>query len=220
MANIDFIPNLHQSTKRNYVERMVDHDKATCAMAAKKWGVDYWDGDRGTGYGGYHYDGRWRPVADAMAKHYCLSAENRVLDVGCGKAFLLYELTQSVPGISVAGVDVSEYALENAKREIREELKLASASELPFKNSSFDLVISLNTLHNLLVPDLFSALHEIERVSSEDSYIVVESYRSEQEKVNLMCWQLTCEGFYRPEEWEWIFSQAGYTGDHGFIYFE
>ena len=220
MDELNFLTSIHTSTKRDYVKRVVEYDKADCARIAAEWGYDYWDGDRGTGYGGYHYDGRWRPVADAMAKHYCLTAENRVLDVGCGKAFLLYELTQSVPGISVAGVDISEYALENAKREIREELKLASASELPFEDSSFDLVISLNTLHNLLVPDLFSALHEIERVSSEDSYIVVESYRSEQEKVNLMCWQLTCESFYRPEEWEWIFSKAGYTGDHGFIYFE
>jgi ubiquinone/menaquinone biosynthesis C-methylase UbiE len=220
MAYIDFIPKLHNSTKRNYVERMVEDDKAACATLAKQWGYDYWDGDRSTGYGGYHYDGRWRPVAEAIAEHYGLNAESRVLDVGCGKAFLLYEITQAVPGISVAGIDVSEYGIENSKPEIKEFLEVADATKIPFEDQSFDLVISLNVLHNLVLPDVFASLKEIERVGRGEKYLVVESYRSEQEKVNLMCWQLTCEAFFRPEEWEWVFQQAGYTGDHGFIYFE
>jgi ubiquinone/menaquinone biosynthesis C-methylase UbiE len=220
MAYIDFIPKLHNSTKRNYVERMVEDDKAACATLAKQWGYDYWDGDRSTGYGGYHYDGRWRPVAEAIVKHYGLNAESRVLDVGCGKAFLLYEITQAVPGISVTGIDVSDYGIENAKPEIRAFLEVGDATELPFTDQSFDLVISLNVLHNLVLPDVFASLKEIERVGRGEKYLVVESYRSEREKVNLMCWQLTCEAFFRPEEWEWVFVQAGYTGDHGYIYFE
>lgn len=94
------------------------------------------------------------------------------------------------------------------------------AKELPFDDHSFDLVISINTLHNLRCFDLERALREIQRVGKKHKYIVVESYRNEVEKVNLLYWQLTCESFYSPEEWEWWFQKTGYTGDHSFIYFE
>jgi protein-L-isoaspartate(D-aspartate) O-methyltransferase len=220
MAEIDFIPSVHQSTSRNYLERMVEHDKAKAATLAKQWSFDYWDGDRSTGYGGYAYDGRWRPVAEAMAAHYRLGPESRILDVGCGKAFLLYEFTQVVPGISVAGIDISAYAIENGKPEIRANLEVGNANALPYPDNSFDLVYSLNTIHNLPIFDLFRSLREIERVGARDKYVVSESYRTEQEKVNLMCWQLTCEAFFRPEEWRWVLDESGYTGDYGFIYFE
>lgn len=220
MAYIDFIPAVHQATKRNYVERMVEHDKAAIAEISKLWGYDYWDGDRSTGYGGYYYDGRWRPVAEAMADHYGLTSESRVLDVGCGKGFLLFEFTQVVPGISVAGIDISSYAIDNAKPEIMDKLTVGPADELPYEDDEFDLVYSINTIHNLSIYGVFSSLSEMERVGRKDKYLVTESYRTEQEKVNLMCWQITCEAFFRPEEWAWIFERSGYTGDHGLIYFE
>jgi ubiquinone/menaquinone biosynthesis C-methylase UbiE len=155
-----------------------------------------------------------------MAKHYGLKAGDRVLDVGCGKAFLLYDLTQAVPGLTVAGLDISDYAIEHAREEVRPFLKAGHARELPFPDQSFDLVISINTLHNLYCFDLDSGLREIERVGRGNKYICVESYRNEEEKVNLLYWQLTCESFYTPEEWLWWFKQTGYTGDHSFIYFE
>ena len=219
MAYIDFIPAIHQSTKRNYVERMSE-GKAKVSEISKKFGFDYWDGDRSTGYGGYHYDGRWRPVAEAMVEHYGLTADSSILDVGCGKGFLLFEFTQVLPGITVSGIDISSYAIENAKPEIKEFVEVCDAKSLPFETDQFDFVFSLNTLHNMQIHHMFSALEEIERVSKKDKYLVVESYRTEEEMVNLMCWQFTCEEFQRPEEWKWIFDKAGYTGDYGLIYFE
>jgi SAM-dependent methyltransferase len=220
MAYLDFITGLHTSSKRNYLQRVCEDDKAACATLAKQWDVDYWDGDRSTGYGGYNYDGRWQPVAKKMAEHYGLRAGNRVLDVGCGKAFLLYDFTLAVEGIEIAGIDISSYAIAHAKEEARPYLDVGNANHLPYPDNSFDLVYSINTLHNLYVFDLMAALKEIERVSRGGKYVVVESYRTEQEKVNLMYWQLTCESFYTPDEWEWVFAQAGYTGDHGLIFFE
>lgn len=221
MAVIDFITRLHTATKRDYVGRVTEHDKAECAAVAKRWGAEYWDGPRQYGYGGYRYDGRWRPVAEAMARHYGLKAGDRILDVGCGKAHLLYEFTQAVPGIEVAGVDVSAYGLEHAKEEVRPYLRLADAASLPFEDASFDFVFSFNTLHNLRIDALFAALREIQRVGKgERKYIVVESYRNEREKANLLYWQLTCESFFDTEEWAWIHQQCGYVGDHGFIFFE
>src|SRR5262245_26970662 len=220
MPEIDFVNILHTATKRNYVQRVVDYDKAACAEVAIQYGKDYWDGDRPYGYRGMRYDGRWRPVAQNMVRHYGLKAGNRVLDVGCGKGFLLYEFTQAVPGIEIAGLDISAYALENSKEEVRPFLHQANANQLPFPDRSFDLVISLTTLHNLYCYDLDKALREIERVGRKHKYLVVEAYRSEEEKANLLYWQLTCAAFCTPGEWEWWFRQTHYTGDYSFIYFE
>ena len=220
MAYVDFLSPIHKQTQRDYVARVNEYPKAEAAKLAKQFGKDYWDGDRKVGYGGYSYDGRWRAVADAMAEHYGLKAGDRVLDVGCGKAFLLYDLTQAVPGIEVRGIDVSEYGIANAKEEVRDCLQAANANDLPFESESFDFVFSINTLHNLMCFDLDKALREFQRVGRKHRYICVESYRNEEEKVNLLYWQLTCESFCSPEEWEWWFERCGYTGDHSFIYFE
>ncbi len=220
MARIDFITAVHTSTRRDYLGRVNEWPKAECATVAKRFDRDYWDGERRYGYGGYRYDGRWRPVAERIAEHYGLQAGQRVLDVGCGMGHLLYELTQAVPGLSVAGLDLSEYAVAHAKEEIRPFVQVGHARSLPFDTASVDLVLSINTLHNLYVYDLFSALGELMRVSRRHQYLTVESYRTEAEKVNLLYWQLTCECFFTPDEWAWVYQQSGYTGDYGYIFFE
>ncbi len=220
MAYLDFISPLHKKTVRDYLARVNEFPKAEAARLAKQWGVDYWDGDRKTGYGGMKYDGRWRVVADALARHYGLAAGMRVLDIGCGKGFLLYDLMSAVPGLEVVGLDISDYALAHAKEEVKPFLRQGHAAQLPFPDSNFDLVISLNTFHNLPCYDLDAALREMQRVGRGNGYLVVESYRNEVEKANLLYWQLTCESFCTPEEWEWWFRQTGYTGDYSFIYFE
>ncbi len=220
MAYIDFMSDLHKRTSRDYVARVTEHPKAESAKVAKQWGFDYWDGDRRYGFGGYKYDGRWFPVAERIAEHYGLKAGDRVLDVGCGKAFLLYELTRAVPGLEVHGIDVSKYGLEHAPEAIRENLQVASAAVLPYADDWFDLVISINTLHNLYCYELDAALREIVRVGKGRGYICVESYESEEQKANLLYWQLTCETFCTPEEWRWWYNRCGYEGDHSFIFFD
>lgn len=220
MAYIDFLSATHKKTTRDYLGRVNEAPKGAVATLAKKFDKEYWDGDRTTGYGGYRYDGRWRVVADAIAEHYRLESGDRVLDVGCGKGFLLHDLTRAVPGLEIVGVDISKYALGHAKEEVRPFLEHASASDLPFPDNSFDLVISITAIHNLYCYDLHTALQEVERVSRGKSYLCVESYRNEDEKANLLYWQLTCEMFCTPEEWDWWFRLAGYTGDHSFIFFE
>lgn len=220
--NLDFIRKIHTATRRDYLkERVLSCDKAACAVVAKKFGKDYWDGDRKYGYGGYSYDGRWRPLAKRLVERYKLKKGDRVLDVGCGKGYLLYELSQVVPGLKISGIDISRYAISHAKKEVKPFLRVGDARHLPYKNRSFDLVVSINVLHNFYNYDLQKSLREIERVSGGDrKYIVVDSYRNDREKVNLMYWQLTCECFYTPLEWQWLFKQSGYLGDYGFIYYE
>ena len=220
MPEIDFISPLHKRTQRDYLARVNEFPKAEAAKLAKQFGKDYWDGDRKVGYGGMRYDGRWRVVADNMVKHYGLKPGDKVLDIGCGKGFLLYDFTQAAPGVEVRGLDISSYAIENAHPGVRSRLQVGHANTLPFADKSFDLVISITTLHNLYCYDLDLALREIERVGKKNKYIVVESYRNEEEKANLLYWQLTCEAFCTPKEWAWWFKQTGYTGDYSYIYFE
>ncbi len=220
MAYVDFVGQLHTRTKRDYLGRVNAHDKAEVAEIATKFGKDYWDGERHLGYGGYRYDGRWRPVAEEMAQHYGLKAGARILDVGCGKGFLLYEFTQVVPGCEVHGIDISQYAVDHAKEEIKHSLRVGHARELPWPDDYFDLVVSINTLHNLYNFDLESAIQEIERVGRGAKYVCIEGYRNEREKTNLIYWQLTCRAFHSLEEWEWLFNRLGYAGDYSCIFFE
>lgn len=220
MPYIDFISSLHKKTQRDYLGRVNEYPKAEAAIVAKRFDRDYWDGERRYGYGGMRYDGRWRPVAEAMAKHYALESGQRILDVGCGKGFLLYEFTEVIPGLEVSGIDISEYAIANAKEEVKSRLQVGHARELPYEEDTFDLVISINTLHNLYCFDFERALREIERVGKSNKHVCMESYRNEEEKVNLIYWQLTCECFFTPQEWEWWFERLGYTGDYSFIFFE
>ena len=215
----NFITSLHQSTSRNYVERM-NNNKVECMIEAKKYGENYWDGDRRFGYGGYKYiPGRWKPLAEQLIKTYHLTSESKILDVGCGKGFLLLEIKKIIPEIKVVGIDNSQYGLEKAHPDIKPYLFNHKAQDkLPFRDKEFDLVITVTTFHNLRLFELVDALGEIERVA-RSGYLVVESYRQESELFNLQCWALTCESFFDDKEWEWLFKKFGYTGDYEFIYF-
>ncbi|MFC1570450.1 class I SAM-dependent methyltransferase [Candidatus Omnitrophota bacterium] len=216
---LNIVTSLHTSTKRDYVGRMTD-EKIECSKIAREYGKDYWDGSRRFGYGGYTYDGRWEIVAKKLIEHYDLPSDAKILDVGCGKGFLAYEFKKLLPDATVVGFDLSEYAIDNAKEEIRGNLSVKPAQEeYPYKDNEFDLVISITTLHNVYINDLKKSLSEINRVG-KNSYITVESYRNEEELFNLQCWALTCELFFRPEEWVWLFNEFGYSGDYEFIYFE
>jgi SAM-dependent methyltransferase len=221
MGNLlNIITPLHKkTTNRDYLKRMIE-DKVECMKIAKEYGKDYWDGDRKYGYGGYKYDGRWEIVAKKLIEKYNLQENSKILDVGCGKGFLLFEFKKLLPGIEVSGFDISEYAIENSKEEIKPFLSVKKAQDkFEYENKKFDLTISVTTLHNLYIDNLKPTLQEIERVS-RDKYIVVESYRNEKELFNLQCWALTCNSFFSPKEWEWLFKESGYNGDYEFIYFE
>ena len=217
---VNYVTPLHQATSRAYIERMVD-DKVHCMLKAKEYEAEYWDGDRRYGYGGYKYiPGRWKAVAEALIENYNLTNVSSVLDVGCGKAYLLYEMKLFLPDLRVAGFDISKHGLANAREEIRDSLFIHRAQDpYPFEDNEFDLVISLGCFHNLRIFELETALSETERVGKQ-GYVMLESYRNEQEQFNLQCWALTCESFFDHEEWPWIYEYFGYTGDFEFIYFE
>ncbi len=216
---LNIVTPLHKRTTRDYLARMVD-EKVHCMLKAKEYESDYWDGDRRYGYGGYKYDGRWKGVAEQLIAQYRMGPNARILDVGCGKAHLLYELKLLLPQAEVVGFDVSGHGLADAPEPIRPYLfRYRAQDPYPWGDNHFDLVISFGALHNLRVFELESSVREIERVGKQ-KYIMVESYRNEREQFNLQCWALTAEAFFDTAEWIWLYRHFGYTGDYEFIFFE
>ena len=181
---------------------------------SRQYGELYFDGPRKYGYGGYRYDGRWIPVAEDMVKHFDLKPGDRVLDVGCGKGFLVKDLIKVCPGLEAFGLDISEYALMHCEPEVVGRLHLGNAVKLPFPDNSFKAVISLNTVHNLDRGECITALREIERLAPGRAFVQVDSYRNAEQKALFEEWVLTAKFHDYPDGWVALFREAGYTGDY------
>lgn len=183
-------------------------------LLARQFDKEYFDGTRNQGYGGYNYHPRfWQPVVKRMKKYYRLNSKSRILDVGCGKGFLLHDFRELIPGITVAGVDISEYAIQNAMEDVKPFIQVGNAKKLPYADKTFDLVIAINTIHNLPLEDCFTALKEIERVSLKHKFIIVDAWRTEEERQNMIKWNLTGLTYFSNDGWKELFKLAGYTGD-------
>lgn len=215
----NYVTPLHLNTTRDHLARMID-DKQYCMEVARRYDFDYWDGNRRYGYGGYVYiPGYWKPVAEALIRDYKLINGSKVLDIGCGKAFLLHELLLLLPGLIITGVDISSYAIHSATELVAPFLSLHDANDrFNWPDKEFDLVISIAMVHNLQTRGLETCLSEMARLG-KSQYVMTESYRSQKELFNLQCWALTCETFFSPDEWQWMFQKSGYFGDYELIYF-
>jgi cyclopropane fatty-acyl-phospholipid synthase-like methyltransferase len=209
---IDLLRSLPK-TKRNIEKRAEGKDAALIAIS-RQYGFEYWDGDRKYGYGGYRYDGRWRSVARDLVAHFGLKPGMRVLDVGCGKGFLVKDLMLECPGLDVFGLDISHYALMNCEKDVIGRLHLGSADSLPFPDGSFDCVLSLNTIHNLERDRAVVAMREIQRLSGGRAFVQVDSYRTPEEREIAISWIITARFHDYPEGWIKVFEEAGYTGDY------
>jgi len=211
MAEVDLLRSLPKA-ERNVKKRAEGKDEAVIAIA-RQFGEMYWDGPRQYGYGGYRYDGRWRSVARDIIAHFGLKTGMRVLDVGCGKGFLVKDLMLEHPGLEAFGLDISLYALMRCEPEVIGRLHLGSADKLPFPDRSFDCVLSINTIHNLDRNGVLRALREIERLAPGRAFVQVDSYHTPEQRELFMQWVLTARFHDYPQGWLGVFDEAGYTGD-------
>ncbi|MDZ4677707.1 MAG: class I SAM-dependent methyltransferase [Oligoflexia bacterium] len=211
MAEVNLLDK-YPKIKRNLDERAASTDDDR--QIAKQFGKEYFDGTRSTGYGGYRYDGRWKPVVAHFIEHYGLTNKSRILDIGCAKGFMLHDFKEALPDATVAGIDISTYAIENSLPSVKPFVKIGNAIKLPYPDKSFDLVIAINTLHNLKGEELNVALREMERVSAKDKYTINDAYLNDEERAALMKWNLTAVTILHRREWEKLFSQVGYSGDY------
>ena len=210
---IDLLKN-YPKPKRNLKDRASSKTEED-RVIARKFGKEFFDGDRKHGYGGFEYNSRfWEPVVPTFKEYWNLNSKNSILDIGCGKGFMVYDFSRLIPEITIKGIDISSYAIEKSLEATKKNLQVADAKALPFQDKSFDYVISINTIHNLEKNECAKALKEIERVSKLKSFITVDAYRNEDEKKRMYDWNLTAKTIMSVEEWIIFFKEVGYTGDY------
>ena len=211
--SINLLKN-YPRAKRNLKKRLLDKSEEV-RKVARKFAKDFFDGERKYGYGGFTYNPKyWSNVVKDFKKYYRLTSNSKILDVGCGKGFMLYDFKKKIKGIKIKGIDVSSYAIKNSKTQVKKYLKVANAKKLPFKDNEFDLVISINTIHNLNKKDCIKALMEIERVSKKNSFITVDAYSNKKEKKRMFAWNLTAKTILSKTQWINLFKKARFTGDY------
>jgi SAM-dependent methyltransferase len=212
-AEIDLLAN-YPRTKRNVEERGQTKTEEVRAIA-RRFGKEFFDGSRETGYGGFSYHPRfWQPVVPTFQSHFGLKAGDSVLDVGCAKGFMMHDMAELIPGLTVKGIDISDYAIANALPDMKPHVHVADATELPFLDKSFDVVICINTVHNLEREACGVALREIERVARRGAFVTVDAYRDDDERRRMEAWNLTARTMMHVDEWKAFFASVGYTGDY------
>ena len=210
---IDLLIN-YPKTKRDLDSRL-ENKSEDDRKIARLFGKDFFDGDRKHGYGGFSYMPRfWQPVVPTFIEYWKLTPDSSILDVGCAKGFMMHDINEVIKNIKIQGVDISDYAVSNCIDSMKDNVLVADAKELPFEDNSFDVVISINTIHNLDRKECGKALQEIERVSKKHSFITVDAYRSEIEKQRMYAWNLTAKTIMSVDEWKMFFEEVGYTGDY------
>jgi len=207
---------LYPKTQRKATDRAESLQEIEAnRIIARRFGHEFFDGDRKTGYGGYNYNPKcWTDTTKVFVEHYNLEDGDRVLDLGCGKGFMIYDMIRQYPNLNIVGIDISEYAIENSKLEVRELLEVGTADHILYPDNYFDLVISINTIHNLPIDRCTIAVQEIERVSKGKSFITVDAWNTPEEEARMRAWNLTALTMMSCEEWKRFFKDNGYTGDY------
>ena len=210
---INLLENYPKS-KRNLDERENQKLKEDVDIA-RKFGKDFFDGDRKVGYGGFRYNSKyWNQVVKDIAEYYKLKSGDKILDIGCGKGFMLYDFSKLNPKFEIFGLDISEYAIKNCIEPLKGKLQVGNAISLPYPDNHFDLVISINTHHNLDGEDIIKAFNEVERVTKKNSFIVLDAYSNEKEKEELINWNLTAKTIKHVDDWKEFFEKINFKGDY------
>ena len=188
---------------------------------ARKFDIEYYDGDRLTGYGGYKYNPRfWTDTVAHIVDFYQLSNNSKILDIGCAKGYMMNDLSLIIPDAEIKGVDISQYAKDNAIESMQENIVVSNANNLPFEDDYFDLVIAINTLHNLPLIDCKEAFREINRVTKNNSFVMNDAWRDYKGKQSMLNWNLTALTYMSCDDWKKLFNEVNYEGDYYWFFAE
>ena len=203
----------YPKAKRDLTQRLESKTEEVRSVA-RKFDKEFFDGERKFGYGGFSYNSRyWSEVVKDFSNYYNLNDGSRILDVGCAKGFMLYDFYKLNSNLDLHGIDISKYAIDNSVPEIKDKLQVANATKLPYEDNSFDLVIAINTIHNLDKDECEIALKEISRVSKKNAFITVDAFNNEDEKKRMYAWNLTAKTIMSIKDWKKFFSDSKYNGD-------
>lgn len=209
---IEFFPSSSRGAeeRRALAEKILRGSKVSPSYL--DFGYDYFDNpEHGVGYGGYRYDGRYAEVAKRMVDHYGLKPGDRVLEIGCAKGFLLVEFLKL--GMEVAGIDASDYAVENAHPEVRPFIRNAPAVSTPYPDGHFQLVIGKEVLPHVPRAELEQTVQECMRVSNDSLFFEIQCGTSPRELQYMQAWDRTHQVCETPAWWNEMFARVNYPGD-------
>ena len=210
---VDLLKN-YPKPKRN-LEKRLSEKTPKAVEIARKFGEEFFDGERKYGYGGFSYNPKyWTEVVRDFVSYYKLKPGSKVLDVGCAKGFMLFDLKRQFPEIEVRGIDISNYAIKNSHEEIKDFLNIGDATKIDYEDNYFDLVISINTIHNLDYENCKKSIQEILRVSKKNSFLTVDAFSNEEEKKRMHMWNLTAKTIMSIDDWKKTFIDIGYNRDY------
>ena len=210
---IDLLKN-YPKPKRNLDSRSSEKTPEIVDLA-RQFGKEFFDGDRKHGYGGFTYHPKyWTDVVKDFVSYYNLQPGAKILDIGCAKGFMLFDFKRQFPEIEVRGIDISKYAIENSHHEVKQFLSVGDAKKIDFDDNYFDLVVSINTVHNLDIDDCKKSIQEISRVSKKHSFLTVDAFNNEEEKKRMYMWNLTAKTIMSVREWKKTFNEIGYNGNY------
>jgi SAM-dependent methyltransferase len=216
MPKLNLMHRYPKSFRENFLSR--NNSSHSVIAKAKEFGEEYFDGPREMGLGGYYYDPKYfTNVVDDFVRYYQLTSQSSVLDIGCAKGFMLHDFMLRLPGVKVSGIDISRYCLKKAISTAAPFLLEGCCSNLPFENSSYDLVISIATIHNLPREGVIRSLNEIVRVTRNNAFIKVNGYTTDEERDRLIGWNLVADTILHVDEWQELFLKTGYIYDYDFF---
>ena len=214
--HLDLMRRYPKPDRSNLLTQRVEVDSSS-RILAKEFNYEYFDGPRSLGLGGFKYiPGYWTPVVEDFISHYQLSNSSSLLDVGCAKGFTMFEFARQLPGMRIKGLDISRYCINNSLPIVMPHITHGCCSNLPFESNSFDLAISIATIHNLDLNGVKRSLKELMRVS-KSSFIKVNGYTNDDERLALHQWNLVADTILHVKEWEQIFDEVGYDRDWEFF---
>ena len=156
-------------------------------------------------------------VAKNICTEYKLNNDSSFLHIGCEKGFLMHDLNKLFPGMKICGIETSSYAIDNSMESIKKNIINSNYTNLKhFNDNSFDFIYAAGVIYALNITDAIKCLKEINRISKNNSFITLASYKNHTDYWLFKNWTLLGTTILLKKEWETILNHVNYKGDYYF----